>query len=274
MGCITSVHEDSRALVERFGRFTRQLQPGLRCVGIPCVHRVRVRVSTRQLLLKVLTETKCKDNVFLVIETSVQYQVVDDRIPEAFYKVQDVKQLIERYTNDTIRSIVPALSLERIFVEQDALERAVFDSLSELKAYGWNINNSLVTDIKVNTTVAAAMNNVEATRRRRVAAKEVAGMNKFTTVKEAEGESESLYLSGVGTAMQRKAIVNGLISSMQQLIEGTACNKDSAKELVLLTQYIDLLKTLASEKHAGAVFTDDSAISNDQRDNVLQALVA
>jgi hypothetical protein len=79
--------------------------------------------------------------------------------------------------------------------------------------------------------------------RLRIATNERAEAEKILQVKRAEGEAESKYLSGVGVARQRQAIVDGLRESVLAFsshVDGTS-PKD-VLDMVLLTQYFDTMK--------------------------------
>jgi regulator of protease activity HflC (stomatin/prohibitin superfamily) len=73
--------------------------------------------------------------------------------------------------------------------------------------YGYEINNTLVTDIQPDARVKASMNEINAARRLKEAASHKAEADKTRQVKGAEAEAEARYLSGLGVARQRKAIV-------------------------------------------------------------------
>ena len=67
-----------------------------------------------------------------------------------------------------------------------------------------------MTDVEPAANVKAAMNEINAAQRLRVAAKEKAEADKIRVVKAAEGDAESKYLQGTGIMRQRQAIINGL----------------------------------------------------------------
>ncbi|CAN0359372.1 unnamed protein product, partial [Discosporangium mesarthrocarpum] len=103
--------------------------------------------------------------------------------------------------------------------------------------YGYQILQALVTDMEPDRRVKESMNEINASKRLREAASNKAEADKIMQVKAAEAEAESKYLSGVGVARQRKAIVDGLRDSVQVFsttIEGTS-PKD-VMDLLLLTQ--------------------------------------
>eukprot|EP00624_Nannochloropsis_granulata_P004065 evm.model.NODE_30405_length_21186_cov_23.722647.4 len=100
------------------------------------------------------------------------------------------------------------------------------------------LQNALVTDLEPDLRVKAAMNEINASKRMKEAARERAEGDKIVQIKIAEANAESKYLSGVGVAKQRKAIVDGLRESIVGFsgnVPGTT-PKD-VMDLLLLTQY-------------------------------------
>ena len=88
-----------------------------------------------------------------------------------------------------------------------------------------------------------------ASQRLREAATEKAEAEKILQVKAAEAEAESKYLSGLGVAKQRKAIVDGLretVTDFSSQVDGATAN--DVMELLLLTQYFDMLKDIGCHK--------------------------
>lgn len=89
----------------------------------------------------------------------------------------------------------------------------------------------------------------------RLATNEKAEAEKIIRIKRAEGEAESKYLSGVGIAQQRQAIVNGLRDSVLGFsvnVRGTTA-KD-VLDMVLITQYFDTIKEIGASSKSSAVF--------------------
>jgi len=91
------------------------------------------------------------------------------------------------------------------------------------------------------------MNEINASRRLKEAAAHKAEADKTKQVKAAEAEAEARYLSGLGVARQRKAIVQGLQSSVSEFseeVEG-ATPKD-VMDILLLSQYFDTLSNVGA----------------------------
>jgi regulator of protease activity HflC (stomatin/prohibitin superfamily) len=110
-----------------------------------------------------------------------------------------------------------------------------------------NKQNTLVTDLAPDAKVKASMNEINASRRLKEAASHKAEADKVRQIKAAEAEAESRYLSGLGVARQRKAIVQGLQESVGQFsndVEG-ATPKD-VMDILLLSQYFDTLSAVGA----------------------------
>merc|ERR1739844_239297 len=101
---------------------------------------------------------------------------------------------------------------------------------------------TLVTDLSPDARVKASMNEINASKRLKEAASHKAEAKKVQQVKAAEAEAEARYLSGLGVARQRKAIIDGLSSSVSDFekdVEG-ATAKDVV-DILMLSQYMDTL---------------------------------
>lgn len=145
------------------------------------------------------------------------------------------------------------MELDESFSNKESIANEVKAHLDETMAsYGYSIVKALVTDISPDARVKMSMNEINASRRLREAAKEKAEADKIVQVKAAEADAESKYLSGVGVARQRQAIVGGLQDSIIEFsgeIAGTT-PKD-VMDLLLLTQYFDMLKDVGASGGGG-----------------------
>src|SRR5690606_962571 len=101
-----TVKQQSAVIVERFGKYNSIRQSGLQ-LKIPIIDRIAGRVNLRIQQLDVIIETKTKDNVFVKLKVSVQFKVVQDRVYEAFYKLEYPHDQIASYVFDVVRAEVP-----------------------------------------------------------------------------------------------------------------------------------------------------------------------
>lgn len=240
-----TVEQQTTAIIERFGKFVRVSSAGL-CTKIPFIENVAARISMRVKQLDVQVETKTKDNVFAKIIVSVQYRVLEHKIYEAYYKLDNPEQQITAFIFDVVRARVPQMVLDDVFEKKDDIADAVKHELSEVMAdFGYEIVKALVTDIDPDAKVKAAMNEINEAQRLRVAANERGEAEKILKVKQAEGEAESKALQGRGIADQRRAIVEGLkesVDAFQKTVSEVSAGE--VFNLVLMTQYFDTLKEI------------------------------
>ena len=167
---------------------------------------------------------------------------------DAYYRLSDPRGQIQSYVFDVVRSTVPRLELDEAFASKDEVAAATMDQLqSVMKDYGYEILNTLVTDLSPDARVKASMNEINASKRLKEAASHKAEADKVQQVKAAEADAEARYLSGLGVARQRKAIVKGLQASISEFsdeVDGVT-SKD-VMDILLLTQYFDTLKDVGA----------------------------
>jgi len=122
------------------------------------------------------------------------------------------------------------------------------------------------------------MNDINAAQRMKHAASDKAEAGKIQLVKAAEADAEAKYLSGVGIARQRMAIIDGLresVVSFSKGIEGSSA-KD-VMDLVLITQYFDTLKDIGGRAGSNTVFVPSMQpgqpqnVGDQVRDGVMHA---
>ncbi|GMY13578.1 hypersensitive-induced response protein 1-like [Fagus crenata] len=276
--CCVQIKQSNVAVRERFGKYDDILQPGCHCVPWIFGSNLAGHVSLRLQQLDVRCETKTKDNVFVNVVASVQYRVLADKASDAFYKLSNPRIQIQAYVFDVIRASVPKLNLDDVFEQKNGIAKAVEDELEKaMSAYGYEIVQTLIVDIEPDEHVKRSMNEINAAARMRLATNEKAEAEKIIQIKRAEGEAESKYLSGVGIARQRQAIVDGLRESVIGFsvnVPGTTA-KD-VLDMVLITQYFDTMKEIGAHSKSSAVFIPHGPgnvrdVAAQIRDGLLQA---
>jgi regulator of protease activity HflC (stomatin/prohibitin superfamily) len=253
-----TVRTYTAGIVERFGKYNRIARPGLQFL-VPWCETVRfIDLQVRQASVNV--ETKTKDNVFVTIPVSVQFQVVEEKVFDAYYKLSNPQAQIESYVFNSILGHVPTLTLDEAFEQMQQISVAVKKDLDEvMDTFGYNILRALVTDIVPDAKVKAAMNDINAAQREQIAAQARGEADKILKVKQAEAEAESKALQGDGVARQRQAIIKGLQSSVEQFksaVEGSTARDVMA--MVLLTQYFDTMREVGVMGKSATIFLPSS----------------
>ncbi len=124
--------------------------------------------------------------------------------------------------------------------------------------FGYGIVKALVPGIEPDHGVKAAMNDINAAQRTRIAATEKGEAARILQVKAAEAESQSKKLQGEGIAAQRKAIVAGLKESVEDMTKATGTTAADVMQLLLLTQYFDTLKEIGTQGKATTIMIPHS----------------
>jgi regulator of protease activity HflC (stomatin/prohibitin superfamily) len=249
-----TVKQQTFAIIERFGKFSRVSSPGLH-LRIPIAESIAGRVSVRIRELNVKISTKTEDNVFVDLLIAVQFFVDGkDKVWDAFYKLTNAKEQMESWIFDTVRAKVPTMSLDNVFEKKEDIAKDVEESLDDrLAEYGYSLVRALVNDIQPDKGVADAMNEINRQQRLREAAKFEGEAKKVLIVKEAEADAESKRLSGKGIADQRAAIVEGFKRSIEDLAGIKGIKPEDATTYVLMTQYYDMMSEVGRNSKTNTI---------------------
>jgi len=277
-GTMFLVPQNEVGLVERFGKFKRIARAGLN-FKVPIIENIRYQ-SLRIQQLNVDVSTKTLDNVFVMIQVSVQYRVENnnEQIYKSVYELENTREQITSYVFDVVRSEVPKLTIDEIFNEKGKIAYAIKNGVGEaINNFGYKIIQTLVTDIKVDERIIKAMNDIVASEREKQAAIEKGNAKKILIVKEAEAEAESKKLQGKGIANQRIEIIRGFADSIKELKDANV-SEDEILNFVLLTQYFDTLKDVAQAQSNTIMLPSSpqgfSNISDEIRNAIMGANVA
>ncbi|MBL4745599.1 MAG: SPFH domain-containing protein [Flavobacteriaceae bacterium] len=246
------VKQQTTAIVERFGRFIKTAQAGLN-FKIPFVDRVAGRVSLKIQQLDVIVETKTSDDVFVHLKISVQYQILKEKVYDAFYKLQNPSEQITAFIFDTVRAEVPKMKLDDVFIKKDDIAHAIQRELRDaMLNYGYDIVKALVTDIDPDPQVKEAMNRINAAEREKVAAQFEGDAQRILIVERAKAEAESKRLQGMGIADQRREIARGLEESVD-VLNKAGINSQEASALIVITQHYDTLQSIGSSTNSNLI---------------------
>ncbi len=251
------VKQQTSAILERFGRYLSIRNSGLQ-FKIPLVDKVAGRINLKVQQLDVFVETKTKDDVFVGLKVSVQYQVVRDRVYDAFYKLESPSAQITSYVFDVVRAEVPKMKLDDVFERKDDIANAVKAELNDaMQDYGYDIIKTLVTDIDPDEQVKEAMNRINASEREKVAAEFEAEAERIKIVAKARAEAESKRLQGQGIADQRREIARGLEESVD-VLNNVGINSQEASALIVVTQHYDTLQSIGGESNSNLILLPNS----------------
>ena len=269
-----TVKQQTVVVVERFGKFLSLRNSGLH-LKIPVVDRIAGRVNLRIQQLDVIIETKTKDNVFVKMKVSVQFKVLQEKAYEAFYKLEYPHDQITSYVFDVVRAEVPKLKLDDVFERKDDIAVAVKRELNEaMTTYGYDIINTLITDIDPDIQVKNAMNSINAADREKTAAEYEAEAGRIRIVAKAKAEAESKRLQGQGIADQRREIARGLVESVD-VLNKVGINSQEASALIVVTQHYDTLQAIGADTNSNLILLPNSPqAGSDMLNNMVASFTA
>ncbi len=253
------IPERSSWVIQRLGKFSRISSPGLK-LKIPFIESIASKENLRIQQLDVDVETKTLDDVFVNLKLSVQYRVINEKVYEAFYELEDPHGQIASYIFDEVRAEVPKLGLDDVFSKKDDIALAVRDNISsQMEQYGYKIVKTLITDINPDERVKDSMNKINAATRDKEAAVQEAEAEKIRIVKRAEAEADSKRLSGEGIAQQRLEIVRGFKESVEDFQKALQeVDPQEIMQFVLMTQYFDTLTAIGANDNNNTVLVPHS----------------
>ena len=268
------VKQQTSAIVERFGKFTSIRHSGLQ-LKIPIIDRIAGRLSLKIQQLDVVVETKTKDDVFVKLKVSVQFQVIKDKVYEAFYKLDYPHDQITSYVFDVIRAEVPKMKLDDVFEKKNDIAIAVKTELNDaMIEYGYDIIKTLVTDIDPDAQVKNAMNRINAAEREKVAAQYEGDAARILIVEKAKAEAESKRLQGQGIADQRREIARGLEESVE-VLNKVGINSQEASALIVVTQHYDTLQAVGADTNSNLILLPNSPqAGSDMLNNMVASFTA
>ncbi|PQB05461.1 SPFH domain-containing protein [Aureitalea marina] len=274
LGAFFIVKQQTAVVIETFGKFSSIRNSGLQ-LKIPVVQRIAGRLSLKIQQLDVLVETKTKDDVFVRLKISVQFQVIPLKVYDAFYKLQSPQDQITSYVFDVVRAEVPKMKLDDVFERKDDIAIAVKAELNDAMVdYGYDIIKTLVTDIDPDVQVKAAMNRINAAEREKVAAEYEAEAERIKIVAKARAEAESKRLQGQGIADQRREIARGLEESVE-VLNNVGINSQEASALIVVTQHYDTLQSIGEETNTNLILLPNSPqAGSDMLNDMIASFVA
>lgn len=269
-----TVKQQTAAIVERFGKFHSIRHSGLQ-LKIPLVDRIAGRINLKIQQLDVIVETKTKDDVFVRLKISVQFQVLEQKVYDAFYKLQNPHDQVTSYVFDVVRAEVPKMKLDDVFERKDDVAIAVKSELNEaMSTYGYDIIKTLVTDIDPDVQVKEAMNRINAAEREKVAAEFEAEAERIKIVAKARAEAESKRLQGQGIADQRREIARGLEESVD-VLNNVGINSQEASALIVVTQHYDTLQSIGEATNTNLILMPNSPqAGSEMLNNMIASFVA
>src|SRR5437773_5501132 len=229
-------------VVERLGRYSRTLTPGLAIV-VPFVDRIREMMDLREQVVSfepqpVITE----DNLVVSIDTVIYFQVTDAKA--ATYEIANYIQGIEQLTVTTLRNVIGGMALEKTLTSRDEINNQLRGVLDEATGkWGIRVNRVELKAIDPPASIKETMEKqMRADREKRAAILQAEGQ-KQAAILTAEGEKQAAVLRAQGqreaTILQAEGEAKAIDTVFKAIHEG---NPDPQ---LLAYQYVQALPLIA-----------------------------
>jgi regulator of protease activity HflC (stomatin/prohibitin superfamily) len=229
-------------VVERLGRYSRTLNPGL-TILVPFVDRLRPLIDLREQVVSfppqpVITE----DNLVVNIDSVIYFQVTDPKA--ASYEIANYIQAIEQLTVTTLRNVVGGMDLEDTLTSREQINSALRGVLDEATGkWGVRVNRVELKAIDPPPSIKDSMEKqMRAEREKRATILTAEGF-KQSSILTAEGEKQSAVLRAEGEAQAAVVRADGEAKAIQRVFQ--AIHEGDPDPRLLAYQYLQQLPQIA-----------------------------
>lgn len=251
MAGVKTVGQGQEWTVERLGRYTRTLKPGLNLI-LPFVERIGHKLNVMEVVLNVPSqEVITRDNATVMVDGVVFYQVLD--AAKAAYEVQNLELALASLAMTNVRSVIGSLDLDEVLSQRDQINQRLLTVIDQATSpWGVKVSRIELSNIQPPANLLAAMAKQMTAEREKRADILAAEGAKQSAILRAEGEKQAAILEAEGKreaafreaeARERQAAAEA--EATRAVSASIASGDIAAVNYFVATRYIDALQAFA-----------------------------
>lgn len=248
---VKTVGQGQEWTVERLGRYTRTLKPGLNLI-VPFVERIGHKLNVMEVVLNVPSqEVITRDNATVMVDGVVFYQVLD--AAKAAYEVQNLEMALASLAMTNVRSVIGSLDLDEVLSQRDQINQRLLTVIDQATSpWGVKVSRIELSNIQPPANLLAAMAKQMTAEREKRADILAAEGAKQSAILRAEGEKQAAILEAEGKreaafreAEARERMAAAEAEATRAVSVSIASGDIAAVNYFVATRYIEALQAFA-----------------------------